>query len=234
MVRFYKKKNVASNYDEKRFTGQGGQIIKERENRIVLDLLGDIEGKKILDLGAGTCRYSIAFAEQGAEVTALDISQEMLDKGRAKAKEAGVESNIEFVKGDAMNTEYKDESFDIVTALRIFHLVDDIKALAEEMKRLTRDRVLFDFFHLWSLRIFYNKFLPMNSKLRRKRKMKKLLTRKGFYDVELRKDFFIPYGCYRFSPKPLPKFYKKLDYLARKLSPSRRASSVVYITGRKS
>jgi len=234
MVRFYKKKDVASRYDEKRFTGQGGKIIHEREKKIVLDLLSDIEGKKILDLGAGTCRYSIAFAEQGANVTALDISQKMLEKGKKKAKEAGVEANIDFVKGDAISTGYEDESFDIVTAMRVFHLIDDIKALAEEMKRLTRDRVLFDFFHFWSLRIFYNKFLPMNSKLRRKRKVKKLLTREGFYDVELKKDFFIPYGCYRFSPKPLPRFYQKLDYLARRLSPSRRASSVVYITGRKS
>ncbi len=234
MVKFYKKGEIASKYDEKRFKGQGGEIIKYKENEIVLGMLGDLKGKKILDLGAGTCRYSIEFADKGAEVTALDISQEMLDEGKRKAEERGVADKIDFVKGNAKETDFEDESFDIVTALRVFHLIDDSKALFNEMKRLTKDKVLFDFFNLWSLRIFYNRFMPMNSKLRRKRKMKNLLVRNGFYNIEIERDFFIPYGLYRKSPSPLPRFYQRLDYLSKKLLPSRRASSVIYLTGRKS
>lgn len=234
MVKFYKEKEIASKYDEERFKGQGGKIIYQKEKENVLELLGDIKGKKILDLGAGTCRYSIVFAEQGAEVTAMDISQEMLDEGKRKAKKRGVEDKIEFIKGDALNTGFEDDSFDIVTSLRLFHLIPDPKGLFEEMKRVTKDRVLFDFFNLWSLRIFYNKLLPMNSKLRRKRKMKNLLVRNGFYNIKIKRDFIIPYGLYRFSPKPLPIFFKKLDYIGSKIFPVKRTSSVIYLTGRKS
>ncbi|MFW5902294.1 MAG: class I SAM-dependent methyltransferase [archaeon] len=234
MVKFYKKGEVASKYDEERFTGQGGEIINRREKKNVLDLLGDIEGKKILDLGAGTCRYSVLFSEQGAEVTAMDISQEMLNEGKKKAEERGVEDKINFIKGDALNTGFEDNSFDIVTAMRLFHLVPDPKGLFKEMKRVTNDRVLFDFFNLWSLRMLYNKSLPMKSKLRRKRKMKNLLVRNGFYNIEIKRDFLIPYGAYRFSPKPLPLFFSKLDYIGRKIFFSKRVSSVIYLTGKKS
>lgn len=234
MSRFYKKENVATSYDEKRFKGQGGKLIKTREDENVLSMLGDLEGKEILDLGAGTCRYSIEFAAQGAEVTAMDISEEMLSIGREKARERGVEDNIEFVAGDAKNTDFEDESFDAVTALRIFHLIDDPEALFQEMKRTTRDRVLFDFFNLWSLRILYNKFLPMNSKLRRKRKLIKHLSKNGFYNIEVKRDFLVPYGMYRFAPRPIPRFYDKLDKILNHSYPFKKMCSVIYLGGRKS
>lgn len=235
MVKFYKKEEVASRYDEKRFKGQGGRIIHRRENENVIEMLdNDFEGKKILDLGAGTCRYSIEFALRGAEVTAFDISQEMLDKGKEKAEEEGVKDRITFVQGDAKNTDYEDGSFDVVTALRLFHLIDDPEALFHEIKRVTRDEILFDFFNVWSLRLFYNKFMRMNSKLRRKRKFKNLLEKNGFYNIEVKRDFFSPYGLYRFSPDSLPIVYHKLDHVLTNNFPFNRFCSVIYIGGRKS
>lgn len=234
MGEFYKEEDIATSYDEKRFSGKGGRIINRREKKNVLEMLGDIEGKKVIDLGAGTCRYSVEFASQGAEVTSLDISDKMLEVGREKAEERGVEDRITFVQGDAKNTDYDDEEFDIATSLRVFHVIDDYKALFNEMKRLTNDRVLFDFFNLWSKRIFYNKFLSMNSTLRRKRKMKKLLVKNGFYNIDIRRDFLYPYGLYRFTPSPFPWLYNKIDKTVGRTFPFKKFNSVIYIGGRKS
>lgn len=234
MAKFYKKDSVAEEYDYKRFEGKGGEIIKRRENNTVLRMLGDLEGKKVLDLGAGTGRYSIQFALEGADVTALDLSEEMLDIAKAKAKKAGVKDKILFKKGDAKDTDFDDESFDIVTSMRVFHLIDDPKALFQEMKRITKERVLFDFFNLWSLRLFYNKFMPMNSKLRRKRRMRKLLERNGFYNIQIQRDFFFPYATYRFTPGMVPTCYSKMDSLFKEVFPFKRACSVIYLGGRKS
>jgi len=46
--------------------------------------LGDVAGLDLLDVGAGTGRHAIRLAEQGARVTAVDFSEEMLAKARKK------------------------------------------------------------------------------------------------------------------------------------------------------
>ena len=47
-----------------------------RENQ--LKLLGDVKGKKILEIGCGGAQCSISFAKQGAICTAIDISKTQL------------------------------------------------------------------------------------------------------------------------------------------------------------
>jgi SAM-dependent methyltransferase len=56
-------------------------------------------GAKVLDVGAGTGAMSLLAAELGYDVTALDLSEGMLSKARAKAKASGVE--LVFVVGSA-------------------------------------------------------------------------------------------------------------------------------------
>ena len=43
------------------------------ENRLIMKKLGDVSGKKILELGAGLGEASVYFAKRGAEVIATDI-----------------------------------------------------------------------------------------------------------------------------------------------------------------
>lgn len=53
--------------------------------------IGGLEGKQVLDLGAGGGQYSVAFAKRGALVTWYDISRNYLQIAQQKAKEAGVD-----------------------------------------------------------------------------------------------------------------------------------------------
>ena len=70
------------------------------------------EGGHILELGAATGRYTLPLAECGYNVTALDLSIQATELSRAKAQQAGLESRIEYVVGDARdlsclgNTQY--------------------------------------------------------------------------------------------------------------------------------
>lgn len=50
----------------------------------VLELLGDINGKRILDYGCGSGKFSRVLAEKGAEVTAVDPTESMLTLARAQ------------------------------------------------------------------------------------------------------------------------------------------------------
>ncbi len=70
--------------------------------------------KSILDLGCGTGGHSLILAEKGYKVAGVDLSQEMLEIGRKKAKER--ELNIEFIQGDIRNLKLN-QKFDAVISM---------------------------------------------------------------------------------------------------------------------
>jgi SAM-dependent methyltransferase len=78
----------------------------------LVEAAGIQAGQKVLDVAAGTGNASIPAAETGAQVTASDLTPELFEAGRARAKAAGVE--LEWVEADAENLPFEDESFDVV------------------------------------------------------------------------------------------------------------------------
>src|SRR5262245_22666575 len=54
------------------------------EEPVVRAALGDVRELDVLDLGCGTGRHALWLAEQGANVTAVDFSEGMLDEARRK------------------------------------------------------------------------------------------------------------------------------------------------------
>jgi ubiquinone/menaquinone biosynthesis C-methylase UbiE len=58
-------------------------------------------GGPILDVACGTGRFTIPFAEHGFDITGVDLTQEMLEKAKKKAKNLGVDAN--FIHADARN-----------------------------------------------------------------------------------------------------------------------------------
>ncbi|MBL6765961.1 MAG: bifunctional demethylmenaquinone methyltransferase/2-methoxy-6-polyprenyl-1,4-benzoquinol methylase UbiE [Verrucomicrobiae bacterium] len=92
-------------------------------------------GEKILDLCTGTGDIAFLFADHGHDVTGLDFSAEML---RVANQRKTSTQRIEFLRGDAMNTPFPDQSFDVITiGYGLRNLADYGKALLE-MKRLLR------------------------------------------------------------------------------------------------
>jgi SAM-dependent methyltransferase len=67
-------------------------------------------GHDVLDVATGSGNVALLAAQQGANVTGLDITPELFEAARSRAAEAGVE--IEWVEGDAEELPYEDNSFD--------------------------------------------------------------------------------------------------------------------------
>ncbi len=99
------------------------------ENRSAFESLSPVSGKSLLDLGCGAGETSVYFALQGAEVTAIDLSPEMVAVGRRLAARHGV--GIEFATGTAEKLPFPDRSFDLVFGNGVLHHVELIAALAE-------------------------------------------------------------------------------------------------------
>jgi ubiquinone/menaquinone biosynthesis C-methylase UbiE len=81
----------------------------------ILNLLGDLRGKSLIDIGCGSGAYSVEFAERGANVLGVDISRKMLDKATDNAETANVKLKLQ--KADAHSLPYTDESFDVAVLI---------------------------------------------------------------------------------------------------------------------
>ncbi len=100
-----------------------------------LRLLGDVRGRRILELGCGGGQCSIAFARQGAFVTAIDLSDEQLAFARRLAAQQGV--TVAWQQGDVSDlSACADASFDAVFSAYALHYVADIERCLAEVYRV--------------------------------------------------------------------------------------------------
>jgi len=121
------------------FYDQKEKYLNSFEQGKLIPLLGDVTGKSVLDIGAGTGRLSVLLANRGAKVTALDISPEMLQLIKKKNK------HVETVVGDAESLSFADNTFDIVSAaFLVVHLKDPTKFF-DEVYRVLKDEGVFVF-----------------------------------------------------------------------------------------
>ncbi|MHB9288445.1 class I SAM-dependent methyltransferase [Halobacteriales archaeon Cl-PHB] len=207
---WYQADDVAEAYDDKRFS-RGGRLIDRREKEAVLQALGPVEDKKVLEIACGTGRFTVMLAEQGADIVGLDISGPMLQQGREKAQVAGLSDTLEFMRGDAARLPFPDDHFDSVFAMRFFHLADTPLQFLREMQRVSRDQIFFDTFNRYSTRSLYNWALPMGSRLYSGGEVDRLLSDVGLELAEAHHDWVLPYGFYRKVPNSLAAPIRKLD-----------------------
>jgi len=110
------------------------------ENRKILKYLGDVKDKKILDLGCGAGEAAVYFAKKGADVTAVDISEGMLNVVERVAKLHGV--SVKTKACIAPYLDFNNEEFDIVYAANLLHHVD-IEETLKEVKRVLKKGGIF-------------------------------------------------------------------------------------------
>jgi SAM-dependent methyltransferase len=100
-------------------------------------LLGDVAGRRILEVGAGAAQCSRWLSAQGAHPVALDLSASQLGHGRVLDERAGVRTPM--VLADAQRLPFADSSFDLAcSAYGAVPFVADSAAVMREVARVLR------------------------------------------------------------------------------------------------
>lgn len=99
------------------------------ENRFILNRVGDLQGKNILDLGCGAGESSVFFAHKGARCHAADCSPGMIKLARKLSLHNGVDF-YSYV-ANAAELPFANNSFDIIYAANLLHHVDVHETLRE-------------------------------------------------------------------------------------------------------
>ena len=107
----------------------------------IIEVIGDLNGKKILDVGCGFGRESILMAEKGAVVTGIDISPKSIEVAKMHAKKRRVDINFQI--GNAENMGFLN-AFDIVLCRASLHHLPQVRnAIMESFKALKLMEYLF-------------------------------------------------------------------------------------------
>ncbi len=129
--------------EEKRLNSRHGQVEYVTSMKYIHQCIKDVsDGRedksqiKLLDIGAGTGRYSVALAQEGYEVTAVELVKHNLGILKSKG------SNVRAILGNALNLKkLPDEYFDVTLLFgpmyHLFGFEDKLKALSEA-KRVTK------------------------------------------------------------------------------------------------
>lgn len=132
LIKYYNKFN-----EDKRLNSRHGQVEFITSLKYIHEYLEEMEKPKILDIGAGCGRYSIELANEGYDVTAIELVKHNLRVIEQKS------DKVKAYQGNALDlSRFKSNSFDLVLLFGpMYHLCnekDKIKAL-KEAKRVTKE-----------------------------------------------------------------------------------------------
>ena len=113
-----------------------GAITERLERELILELLVDVRGRRVLDIGCGDGGLAVELAKRGAIVTGIDASAAMIDAAKRRAIQHNADIDFEMAVAECLP--FPAEEFDVVTAITILCFVDDAVPVFREIARVLR------------------------------------------------------------------------------------------------
>lgn len=123
-------------YDEDRWRSKGGAFTDRAQQSILHELCADWNGKRVLEVGPGTARFSIPLLQKNNRMTLVDISSGMLATARGNIEAAGLGERVEaYIEQSVYQLPFDDASFDHAISLNVFN---HLERPGEALKQLAR------------------------------------------------------------------------------------------------
>lgn len=211
-----------------------GQV-RARKRANHLASIGKISSDdKVLEIGCGTGLFTrLVYQKTKARITATDLSEDLLEEAREKFAQGN------FLKDDAMNMQFGNETFDVVFGSSILHHLN-LKKSAEEIYRVLKPggRMVFAEPNMLNPQIFIQKNIPFIKKWLGdspdetaivRWKYKKLLEQTGFKNVRI-----FPYDfLHPVTPKFLIPVIDRIGRMVEKIPLLREIAGSVIIYAEK-
>jgi 2-polyprenyl-3-methyl-5-hydroxy-6-metoxy-1,4-benzoquinol methylase len=138
---------TAEIYDRQRFSGISGRWGHNRQIEILKCLVGDLAGKKVLEVGCGTGRITEMLARLGANITATDISGEMLNVASNRFNRIQDVVAPRFHQMSVYEIDVDLKNYDVVIMVNVLgRLSNPAEAIRQVASRISKDcRFIFTF-----------------------------------------------------------------------------------------
>lgn len=208
-------------YERDRFANQAGRWVDRRQKEILRELLPDLHGKRVLELGAGTGRISAILCEMGAILVAADEAPAMLEIAKSRLASYIVEDRCALRCESIRVLKNSPERFDYVVMVNVLGRLDKPEESIElASKALSPEGVLvFNYPNLASVYLLTGLFVNFRQRAVGRntfstwylpKEINRMLRQHGFAITQKRGHMYVPMPRYLF---PLLPCIAGLDYL---------------------
>jgi ubiquinone/menaquinone biosynthesis C-methylase UbiE len=111
------------------------------ENQFILSRMGPLSGKKLLDIGAGLGESSVYFALEGAHVTTVDVSAQMVQTTLQLGRKFGVA--LEGIVSSVEDLNLPSDTYDVIYVANTIHHIQNRAFLFEQISRALKPGGMF-------------------------------------------------------------------------------------------
>ena len=179
-------------YDDIRLRDPKGSILSQHDVRLFENIFPPIhEQAQVLEVGAGTGRFTLPALDRGCRLIATDINETMLEELREKIRRRGDSDRCEIRIEDIFKLSFESEMFDLVFCLHVIPRFLNLKDQEEAISELTRvvkpgGRLLFNYRNSSSVYRFLHKGHTVKHS-----HIRQLLNNHGLRIVDLRCKHFM-------------------------------------------
>jgi len=117
------------------------------------------KGKKVLEIGCGIGTDTINFARNGAQVTAVDLTENSLQVARQRAKVFGLDDQIKFIQANAerLSESVPVEAYDLIYSFGVIHHTPHPDRVLEELRKYVKPEteVKVMVYYRWSWKVLW-------------------------------------------------------------------------------